>query len=94
MQECSDPIITPVKSNVKSDYTLIKFIPDLQRFNMTDLDEDTISLMEKRVFDMAGTTDSTVKVSFLLSCCTLQVYLNDKQIPINNFQSYIKMYQV
>ncbi|KAK8805524.1 hypothetical protein WA158_002180 [Blastocystis sp. Blastoise] len=82
MQDTKDPKITSPPVSIKADYTCIRFKPDLKRFNMDTLDNDIVSLMEKRVYDMAGTSDNTVKV-----------YLNGKRLPVNNFQSYVKMYQ-
>ncbi len=41
---------------------------------MSGFDEDTISLLSKRVYDLAGVTSASVKV-----------YLNNKKININNF---------
>lgn len=44
------------------DWTSISFTPDLERFHMEALDEDTVALMRKRVFDMAGLLGKGVKV--------------------------------
>ena len=65
----------------KEDYTCITFEPDLQRFGMDKLDDDIISLFEKRVFDMAGITPKSVSV-----------YLNGKKLNVKNFEDYIHMY--
>ena len=62
------------------DWTKITFTPDLVRFNMTEFDPDTVSLIQKRVYDMAGITKG-VKVS-----------LNGKRIVLKNFEAYVKMY--
>ena len=43
-------------------WTCITFFPDFARFNMEGLEEDTVELMRKRVFDMAGMLGKTVKV--------------------------------
>jgi DNA topoisomerase-2 len=48
---------------------------------MTELSEDEIKLLKKRVYDMAGVLPYTVKV-----------YLNDKKLPITNFSNYVNMY--
>ena len=48
---------------------------------MTALDEDIVALMSKRVYDMAGTTPSTVKVR-----------LNGKNIDVKNFINYCDLY--
>lgn len=74
-----EPVITDNKDG--KDYTCITFKPDLKRFGMDKLDSDILSLMSKRVYDMAGVTPSTVKVKF-----------NDKLIDIKNFQHYVDFY--
>ena len=65
----------------KDDYTCITFEPDLMRFGMDKLDDDIVSLFEKRVFDMAGVTPKSVSV-----------YLNGKKLNVKNFEDYIHMY--
>jgi DNA topoisomerase-2 len=74
-----EPVITENKKN--HDYTCITFSPDLKRFNMERLDDDIVSLMIKRAYDLAGCTPSTVKVK-----------LNGKAIDIKNFNSYVDLY--
>jgi DNA topoisomerase-2 len=63
------------------EYTSITFEPDLKQFHMQSLDDDIVSLMIKRVYDMAGITNTKVKV-----------YLDDEVIEIKNFFEYIDMY--
>ena len=48
---------------------------------MSHLDEDIISLMAKRVYDLAGITPSKIKV-----------ILNGKRIDVKNFGSYVDLY--
>jgi DNA topoisomerase II len=74
------PTITPWSKN---DYTCITFKPDLARFKMTHLDDDIVSLFQKRVYDVAGVTDKSLKV-----------YLNDTQVPIKSFIDYVELYNV
>ena len=38
------------------------FKPDLAKFGMTELEADTVALMRKRVYDMAGILGKGVKV--------------------------------
>ena len=69
----------------KKDYTKIIFEPDLEKFGMTSLDEDTVSLFTKRVYvvlaesipcivhslNLSNTTGTTWQVSRTnLSACT------------------------
>ena len=51
-------------SDCKADenWTCITFFPDLERFGMAELEEETVELMRKRVYDMAGMLGKTVKV--------------------------------
>ena len=74
-----EPVIKDNKDG--KDFTSITFKPDLQRFGMSTLDEDIVSLMTKRAYDMAGCTPATVKVK-----------LNGKIIDIKNFNSYVDLY--
>ena len=69
------------ESKENTDFTLIKFEPDLKKFNMDCLDDDIISLMKKRVIDIAGVTHSNVSV-----------FLNDKKLQVKNFKDYINYY--
>jgi len=67
-----------------SDYTCVTFKPDLARFKMSSLDDDTVALLCKRVYDIAGTSTSAGS--------RLQVFLNGKKLPVKSFQDYIKLY--
>ena len=61
------------------DFTAITFTPELHRFGMDALDADTLSLMYKRVYDMAGIMPSSVKVQ-----------LNGKRLNVSGFKGYCK----
>ncbi|KAJ1611468.1 DNA topoisomerase II, partial [Cryptosporidium canis] len=61
-------------------YVKITFKPDLARFgNMSDFDKDIVSLLNKRVYDISGTSG-------------VRVYLNGNLIPIKDFKSYTLLY--
>ncbi|KAF7367438.1 DNA topoisomerase 2 [Mycena sanguinolenta] len=79
MGKCGKAKIT---SNSKGEeWTKISFRPDLKRFGMESIDEDTASLLRKRVYDMAGTVRD------------VKVFLNDKRITnVKNFEQYVKLY--
>jgi DNA topoisomerase-2 len=82
MYSKEEPIITNLeKSDPNESYTRITFIPDFPKFNLTGLTDDMTSLLNKRVYDVAGTTNSKVNV-----------WLNDKLIDIKNFKDYINMF--
>jgi DNA topoisomerase-2 len=83
MRKIHPPKITANKGN---DYVCVTFYPDLARFKMTSLDEDIVSLMTKRVYDIAA------------SCCflsgnKLNVYLNNQKIVLKNFSDYLALYE-
>ena len=73
----STPKIT---SYTKKDYTKITFWPDWEKFGMTGLDDDTVALFKKRVYDMAGCTDSSVSV-----------YLNGTKLNVKSFKQYVEL---
>jgi DNA topoisomerase-2 len=80
MSEKGTPVI---KEGTKDSWTKITFKPDLSRFHgMTMLDNDTVSLMKRRVFDIAGSTHKSVKV-----------YLDGTKLPIKCFKDYVEMFR-
>eukprot|EP01041_Mallomonas_annulata_P004201 gene4201-8354_t len=82
MSERSEPDIK--KTSAGSDYTCITFKPDLARFKMDCLDADIISLLSKRVYDIAATTNGTGP--------KLIVSLNESKIDTKTFEKYIGIY--
>ena len=62
-------------------YTKITFKPDYARLGIDGLTPDIISLLKKRVYDVAAVTDKSLKVKY-----------NSSLIPIKNFQQYIDLY--
>lgn len=78
MLQVSKPKITKLKS--KKEYTKITFKPDLAKFNMESLDDDIISILQRRVYDLCGT---------VTNC---NIYLNDQKLNVRNFKSYVEMY--
>ncbi|KAI8814919.1 DNA topoisomerase [Cladochytrium replicatum] len=74
----SDPDITDNKKG--EDYTKIAFKPDLEKFQMTEFDDDLEALLKKRVYDMAGCVPG------------VKVFLNNERIKINNFKQYVDLY--
>ena len=59
MSIADDPHITSYRGK---EYTEVSYKPDLKLFGMDCFDDDIVALMEKRVYDMAGVTDSSLKV--------------------------------
>jgi DNA topoisomerase-2 len=72
------PVITKVKSKP---YTKIIFKPDYSRLGIDGLTPDVVSLLKKRVYDVAAVTDKSLKVKY-----------NSNIIPVKNFQQYIDLY--
>lgn len=73
------PIITP-SGNTKP-YTIIEFSPDLDRFGIEKLNDDTIFLMKKRVIDITACTNKNVSV-----------FLNDKKLDCKTLEKYVNYY--
>ena len=82
LEKVDTPKVTKTKSKP---YTSVSFIPDYQRFGLkTGLTTDIISLLKKRVYDIAAVTDHSVK--------KIKIEYNGKPIPVKNFQNYIDLY--
>eukprot|EP00928_Gymnodinium_smaydae_P070564 TRINITY_DN54374_c0_g1_i1.p1 TRINITY_DN54374_c0_g1~~TRINITY_DN54374_c0_g1_i1.p1 ORF type:complete len:1314 (-),score=374.03 TRINITY_DN54374_c0_g1_i1:105-3977(-) len=62
-------------------FTCVEFWPDLSRFGMKELEADTVALMMRRVYDIAGTSGERCKV-----------FLNGKKLPVKNFEDYCSYY--
>lgn len=62
-------------------YTKITFWPDLKRFHLDAFNStDTIALIRKRAYDLAGIAPEGVKI-----------YLDKKRLPLTNFSQYAKL---
>jgi len=48
---------------------------------MDKMDDDTVALLKKRAYDLAGVTNQKVKV-----------FLNGKKIEVKNFEEYCGLY--
>ncbi|KAH0787675.1 DNA topoisomerase 2 [Histomonas meleagridis] len=79
MENIGKPKIKKLSGNPKTS-TLIKFYPDVSLFHMDRLDDDIISLLTRRVWDMAG----------VLKGCA--VYLNNSRTPIRSWEEYCKLF--
>lgn len=78
LDEICEPVITKCKNKP---YTKVSFRPDYSRLNINGLNGDMLSLLKKRVYDIAAVTNKSVKVKY-----------NNVNIPVRNFKSYIEMY--
>ena len=78
LSEICQPSITKCKNKP---YTKVTFKPDYARLGLNGLTPDTISLLKKRIYDVAAVTDKSIKVKY-----------NGELVPVKNFQQYIDMY--
>lgn len=62
---------TPSVKDSSEDYTKITFSPDLAKFHMDQLDDDIVSLMSRRAYDIAASSRG------------VKVFLNGERIPVN-----------
>lgn len=77
MSKAEEPIL---KESREDDFTSVTFWPDLARFKMDCLDDDTVALLARRAYDIAASTPG------------VKVYLNDKKVAVNKFEDYCKLY--
>lgn len=77
MSKAEEPILKEAKDE---DFTCVTFVPDLAKFKMDRLDDDTVALLARRAYDIAASTPG------------VKVYLNDKRLPVTKFEDYCKLY--
>lgn len=70
-----------VTKNSGKSYTKITFIPDYSRFGMKGLDTDTISLINKRLYDCIACTNKNVNV-----------FLNGEKLKGKGLNDYVKYF--
>lgn len=87
MSTAGEPSIVTCNAAEKKqgDYTKITFSPDLERFKMDTLDDDTVALLSKRAYDIAGSMANRGGKRLVVS-------LNGKKLPIKTFQDYLKLF--
>lgn len=88
MSVAEEPILKKLTAPEKKagDYVKITFSPDLPRFKMTHLDEDTVGLFAKRAYDMAGTMASKEGKKLIVS-------LNENKLGIKSFKEYLAKFR-
>lgn len=82
LTEIGAPEITKLKTT--KPYTKVCFRPDYARLKVPGLTPDMLSLLKKRVYDIAAVTDQSTK--------KVKVSYNGTQVPVKNFQNYIDLY--
>jgi DNA topoisomerase-2 len=78
MSIVEDAVITKCS---KKPFTEVIFYPELSRFNMTEFDDDFISLIKRRTYDVAALTHESVSV-----------YFNNVKLSVNTFEKYVNYY--
>ena len=73
--------VPTITKSTSKPYTIIEFSPDLERFGITKIDDDTLMLMKKRVIDITACTNKNVSV-----------FLNDKKIDCKTLEKYVNYY--
>ncbi len=70
----------PVIKTAKKGFTEISYIADFQRFGMKGVDDASIQMIQKRLYDIAA--------------CNLgiKIYLNETQISFGSFKEYAELY--
>lgn len=76
MKNVGKPSISPAKRG----FTRITFFPELSRFNMSKIDDDTIRVLQKRAIDIAATNPK------------LSVTFNKVTYSFKTFDEYIRLY--
>lgn len=89
MGKIGKPKITA--NSKEEEYTRVTFKPDLARFHMDSIDDDTLALLKRRVYDMAGTMKTT-NIDGKKHGKDVKVYLNNERISIKSFKQYVEMY--
>lgn len=70
----------PVVRSARRGHTQIEYCPDLARFGLERIDDVHYKMMEKRLYDAAGTN------------LNLKIYLNGVQIKFSSFADYCSLY--
>ena len=69
-----------VVNSKNNPYTLVRYLPDYKRFKLDKLTDDMLSIMNRRVYDMAA-------------CATnASIFYNDTKINCDSFDKYINYY--
>jgi len=81
----SEPVITKLgKSAAAKPYTRIIFKPDYARLGLDGLTPEMVSLLKRRVYDIAAVSDHSVK--------KLKFLYNGSVVPVKHFQGYVDLY--
>jgi len=70
----------PTIKTGKKGFTRITFFPELSRFGMSEINEDTIKVLQKRALDIAATNPNII------------ITFNNVKYQFKTFEEYIKLY--
>jgi len=70
-----------IKRSTAKPYTKVTWLPDYERFGITELTDDMFNLFKKRIYDIGVITDKSVKVQF-----------NGEVLPSKSFENYMDLY--
>ncbi|XP_048511947.1 DNA topoisomerase 2-like [Athalia rosae] len=62
------------------DFTKVTFSPDSSKFKIQALDNDMVSLMTRRAYEVAASTKG------------VEVFLNNTIVPVRSFKDYVDLY--
>jgi len=79
MRECSPPVIKPCTTK-KEGYTMLQWVPDFEKFDMTHYDDTILSLYKKFCIDASMITQ-------------LPVHVNDEKYHIKTLADYARLYR-
>ena len=77
MSKTSEP---KIKDFSGEEFTKITFQPDLAKFGMEKIDDDTLALLSRRAYDIAASTKG------------VKVFLNGKRLPVKGFKDYVDLF--
>jgi len=77
MSKTSEP---KIKEFSGEEFTRVTFNPDLEKFGMEKLDDDTFALLSRRAYDIAASTKG------------VKVFLNGKRLPVKSFKDYVDLF--
>lgn len=70
MSKCNPPVITSARS--ENNYIRVTLYPDFAKFGISGFDQEFLSLIHRRVWDLAGCNEG------------LKVFLNSKRVAITS----------
>ena len=77
----SNKTVPEIKSCSKKPYTIIRFLPDYEKFGMKGLSNEMYQLLVKRTYDTCAVTDNDINV-----------FLNGNKLEYKNFEKYVDLY--